>query len=255
MARTKGPGRPPYASLREATKVTERIYRDGGGRLPKEVLASVLGHTTSSSSFVRKISALQQFGVIETHGDIVSLTPLGYGIAAPKSQDERSNSLLNAFLNVNIFRLLHERYRGKLLPDIKSLENILVREFGVDQKHAADWAKGFFDALETVGLVDRRGSTQMVLSKPQQVTGFRTTTPTERHPLPDERVTEVKEEPERQEEAMIEGTNEIRLKFDGGTAVIRIPASATDREIEKLRSLLELMKKGTQTTSSEEGQG
>ena len=244
MARTKGRGRAPYASLVEAISVAERIFRDGGGQLPQEHIASALGSKSiASSTFVRKLAALRHFGVVEVHGNTVKLTSLGFSIAAPASSEEKLSSLFQAFRRVDLFQLLHDRYRGKLLPEMNSLKNILMREYDVNKReHAEVWVKAFFDALETVGLIDRRGGSQMVLSQPQIAPIMKPPAREERKLEPrSESLGEVdREEPGGDKEQI------IRLNFEGGPATIRMPAGIADNEIEKLIAVLEAMKKKPQ---------
>lgn len=241
MPKLKGYGIAPYASLRESVQIVERVYKDGSGDVPLETLATFLGYSnTKSSGFLRKLSSLRRFGVGETEKNIFKLSPLGFAIAAPTSPEEKLSRIFEAFNQVNLFRVLHERYGGKPLPDTALVKNILVREFGVEPKYSNDWVKQFFDALESLSLIERKGGVAggvaMVLAQPPGL-GKPQGVPESKEPPP---MTEGRDEFQR--EPVPEEGNELRLKLDSGTVVIRIPSKATNAEIDKIIKHLELMK-------------
>ncbi|MQY71046.1 hypothetical protein GH141_03835, partial [bacterium] len=151
MPKLAGYGIAPYASLRESVELVERVYKEGGGDVPLELLVKFLGYSnTRSSGFLRKLSSLRRFGVGKTEKNVFKLSPLGFAIAAPTSPEEKLSRIFEAFNQVNLFRVLHERYGGKPPPDTALVKNILVREFGVEPKYSNDWVKQFFDALESL---------------------------------------------------------------------------------------------------------
>lgn len=163
MARMFGMGKAPYISLAEAIEIIAQINRKHGERISKSYLADITGNTLKSSSFIKKLASLRHYGLaVETSGD-VRLTDTGLAIVAPTSPNEEPRARVEAFLSLPLFRRLHDQLKGGLLPKRESLINSLQREHGIKPKYTSDWAERFEEALETAGLLSKKGTEWMIL--------------------------------------------------------------------------------------------
>ena len=158
-------GVPPYISLRGALEAIKEFNRRHGKQSSRTFLADILGNTPKSSSFLKKLIALRGYGLIqEKNGDIM-LTPLALSIAAPTKPNEEDQAKIGVFFSVFLFKRLHEKLKGGLLPKPDMLANFLKREFLIDHKDADNWVKRFDESLHAVGLVKGKGADFMIIDK------------------------------------------------------------------------------------------
>ncbi len=121
----------PYAQLDDAVEVAKKIWGTSGLRAHLDQLAPALGHdTVKSGAFRSKIGAARLFGLVNTTGLDVSLTDLGQKMNDPRA--ERA-ARAEAFLTVPLFRLLYDRYRGRVLPNTAGLEQEMI-DLGIAPK-------------------------------------------------------------------------------------------------------------------------
>jgi hypothetical protein len=121
----------PYAQLDDAVEVAKKIWETSGLRAHLDQLAPGLGHdTVKSGAFRSKIGAARLFGLVNTVGLEVSLTDLGQRMNDPRA--ERA-ARAEAFLTVPLFRLIYDRYRGRVLPNAAGLEQEMI-DLGIAPK-------------------------------------------------------------------------------------------------------------------------
>ena len=123
----------PYFDLETAASVARAILNAGAVAVTREQLAGLMGTTTSSGTFLNKLSATRMFGLISMSQGKVELTDLGSSIL---DTDERraKRARAEAFLNVPLFRKVYDDFRGRQLPPRPlPLEHAFVK-FGVAQK-------------------------------------------------------------------------------------------------------------------------
>lgn len=151
-------------SLSEALGMMEPIHRQGGGNeVPKTSLESIVGSKATSSQFHVKMAALRAYGLIETHGEMVSLSPLGKAYATPVSPEDRKQIAIQAFRKVPLFENLLNRYSGNPLPEIDQFfYNLLHTSYGVPIEEAPKWMKKFVVGAKLVGLLVSEGQHEVV---------------------------------------------------------------------------------------------
>lgn len=157
----------PYVNLDEGVRLVETIRGKGGSSCELDQLAAWLGTTRSSSKFRGWVSAAKMFGLIESRSKQASLTELGAAVVDPQ---QREAAKVEAFLEVPLYRQLHDKFAGQLLPPDAGLE-AEMRSLGVPDKSAARARQvfqrsassaGFFaegkDRLVRPGLSEANGS-------------------------------------------------------------------------------------------------
>lgn len=103
-----------YPMLVEATHL---IYEKYGSDEAQDVLvvAQLLGHHGSTSgAFLRKLACLRAYGLIESRG--IRVTDIGKRITFPTSEQEKNEALMQAILNIPLWKEFYSRW-GATLPN------------------------------------------------------------------------------------------------------------------------------------------
>lgn len=131
----------PYADLDSAVEVARALYqRAGAGDCEIDELAAELDMTVSGG-FRVKAAAARMFGFIsKATRSAYRLTDLGRSCA---TDDGNLNVRVAAFLNVQLYSALYDRYRGQKLPPARAIEKEMMA-LGVPAKQA-DRARQVFD--------------------------------------------------------------------------------------------------------------
>ncbi len=162
-------GRAIALGLVDALRMVEQIHRQGAGSdVPKTSLGHILGSKPTSSLFDRKVAALKSYGLIETRGEMIALTPLGKTYAMPTSAEEKSQIALQAFREVSLFDRLLSQYNGNPLPEINQFfYNQVASTYGISNEEVAKWIKEFMGAARHTGcLVSEQGHDVVRLPDP-----------------------------------------------------------------------------------------
>jgi hypothetical protein len=160
--------RPPYIDLLEAVRAAKEIHVQGGGSVSLEILSGILGNSVKSSSFQRKLSALRAYGFADMRGNGVVLTPLAMKVVAPTSPNEENDAMHEAARNIAVFRTLHERYSGGVLPGRDMLANVLLREYNATDPLHRQWTDFFIATLRAAGLLGSAGGRVTVQRRPSR---------------------------------------------------------------------------------------
>lgn len=160
----------PYLPFESAIFVVGELYSRGGGSISKDDFGTFIKNSVKSSSFVRKLNAMKNFGLVEASGNIVRLTELGTAIAAPESPQQLAQSLAAAFLGIDVFRRAYEKFRGGILPERQFLANSF-QALGAPVAMKDGWAQQFKDGGIAAGLLRDEGGKIRVLTSPSVSSG------------------------------------------------------------------------------------
>lgn len=154
----------PYSALESAIKVADVIYHDAGGSCSREQLAPMLGYAgTKNGGFLSRLGAARMFGLVEEVAGMIRPTALATKIIAPIETGDLERGLVDAFLNVELFEKLHERYKGQPLPNQQGLENLLRNELKVVPAQVKNAIRVFFESAEVAGFFSAAGRGRLVL--------------------------------------------------------------------------------------------
>ncbi|MBI3684074.1 MAG: hypothetical protein HY235_27185 [Acidobacteria bacterium] len=143
--------------LSQAVEAIGRFAQEGKA-LPVTKLAILLGNTTTSSAFTKKLRALSCFGLLDDQADgSFALTERALAIGLPRSAEDQAQAMKEAFLQIEQFNLLFRQHKGKLLPADEFLRNILEHEGGIPREFSDVWVKQFKTGAMTAGLFHGRG--------------------------------------------------------------------------------------------------
>lgn len=141
-----------------ARQIAARVEKDGAGSLSEETLAIALKLSVKSSGFQLKALTARQFGLLLKQGQTLTTTALAKAIFKPTSEAEKKAALIQAFLNIPLFKEVATRFKGRPLPDSQDFRNILERELGIDSKRVADAERVLMDSARETGVIVNSGS-------------------------------------------------------------------------------------------------
>jgi hypothetical protein len=125
----------PRKSLEQGLRVP-RVLKDYNGGNPWAPLqvANALNIGPRSSNFYYLTAASRDHGLTTGSRETaqIALTDLGRRAVYPESDVDEQAALMEAFLNVDVYRRVLEHYGGNRLPERKFLENTLHQIFGID---------------------------------------------------------------------------------------------------------------------------
>ena len=154
----------PYYDLDAAVDVAEKIHDQAGGSCSREQLAPILGYSgTKNGGFLSKVGAARMFGLVEDVGGMLRPTALASQIYAPIEAADEQRGKVEAFLNVELFSKVYERFKGQPLPTSQGLENLLKNEFKVVPAQIKNSLRTLMDSAESAGFFDAAGRGRLVL--------------------------------------------------------------------------------------------
>jgi hypothetical protein len=153
----KRPGRAlvgyPYFNLSDSLQVARKIHEEAGGACTADQLAHYLNYkSTSSGTFQTRISAAKQFGLIRTEGvGSIGVTDRAMQILSPVMPEDAVNAKADAFLAVDLFAKIYEKYRGTTIPPKVGVKNLLLTTFGILPDRADPAVRVLFESADQAG--------------------------------------------------------------------------------------------------------
>jgi hypothetical protein len=112
-----------YLSLDEAVEIAVGVNAVGGMSCQLDQLAAHLGVKADTGSFRLRLGTSKLFGFVNISAGTVSLTPLGSRVC---DTQQEQGARVEAFLNVPLYRQIHEQFKGGILPPPAGLEAAIV---------------------------------------------------------------------------------------------------------------------------------
>ncbi len=142
----------PKQTLEEALevpKVIDDIY--ASNPVDAEDLAKAVGYNKSDDwRFRELLRSANMYGLVDGSGAkvTVKITDLGSNIVSPISSSIRQKALMDAFLNVELFKNVFDFYKGKKPPEDEFFINTIVKEFSVPRDRVDIFIKNYKKNLE-----------------------------------------------------------------------------------------------------------
>lgn len=156
---------PAYA-LQACIDVVKIIHDNGGSATP-EHLASWLGYAgTNNGAFITKCSATRMFGLMDKHGKVFVPTPLAQRINSPVFPQDKAAALVEAFLNVELFKRVYNDNKQRDLPQGLGLKNAMRTIYGVLPARIDVAIKTLLDSADTAGFFAVKGGARTHLIMP-----------------------------------------------------------------------------------------
>lgn len=141
----------PYADLENAIELAQTIHSKAGSSCEPDELAAWMGQSASGGTFRTRLGAARMFGLIETGGGRATLTQAGFD-ALDGSGKERATRA-EAFLNVELFRAMYDRFKGNALPPAAAIER-QMEQLGVSPKQKERARQTFTKSAVYAGFID-----------------------------------------------------------------------------------------------------
>jgi hypothetical protein len=141
----------PYSDLESALELAQTIHSKVGTTCEVDELAVWMGQTASGGTFRTRLGAARLFGLIETGQGRATLTPLGRDVL-DNSGNERA-ARVAAFLNVELFRVMYEQFKGSILPPPPAVER-QMEQLGVSPKQKERARQTFMKSAQYAGFID-----------------------------------------------------------------------------------------------------
>lgn len=149
----------PGRSLADSVAVADAINKQGGGKATADHVAAFLGYkSTHNGAYLTRIGATRTFGLVSKSGEFFVTTPLATQILMPTYPEQGKQGLVNAFLNVELFRRVYDEFKGKELPPEFGMKNALKNIFGVVPTRVDVAYRSLMDSAQDAGFFDTRGS-------------------------------------------------------------------------------------------------
>jgi hypothetical protein len=110
-----------------------------------------MGKAASGGTFRTRLGAARLFGLIETGQGRATLTQLGRDVL-DNSGNERAGRVA-AFLNVELFRVMYDQYKGNALPPPPAIER-QIEQLGVSPKQKVRARQTFMKSAQYAGFID-----------------------------------------------------------------------------------------------------
>jgi hypothetical protein len=161
----------PYFDLDAGIKVAEVIHKQGGGAAASDQLAAWLDYASiKSGTYLTRIAAARQFGLIESVSGGLAITDRGRTILAPVMPDDSLNAKVDAFLDVELFAKVYEQFKGASLPPEAGLKNLFLQTYKILPDRVPQAVRVFLNSAEQAGFFKTTGDrTRLVKPTPHTV--------------------------------------------------------------------------------------
>jgi hypothetical protein len=158
----------PYWDLEKSIEVVRVIHEKAGGIADNAQVATLLGYSgVENGNFRTRMSAARMFGLTETADDRrIRVTARGRSIIAPVTPAESRRGRLDAFMEVELFRKVFDRFNGTTLPESVGLKNLLENEYKIVPDRVAPTVRILLDSAEQAGLFEASGGNRTRLVTP-----------------------------------------------------------------------------------------
>lgn len=225
-------------NLEDAVKLMEIIDKKGGGKLDSDSLAQEMNYKTSTIR--HHVRSAKYFGLLEQEGGISANTELAKSICMPISNEEKIQSIQNAFLSCELYSHLLDRFKGARVPEEPTLSNIIHREFDVSATGKDVLAKNFIASLKFAGLAKEQGDELSIPSN-----GVSVVARTDEPPAVPQKAEEQKPRA-LQENVVFVGNQEtqtLNLTLplpDGGVVKLIVSGNLPKKEAERLKKQIDI---------------
>jgi hypothetical protein len=157
----------PVYDLGDSIAVAKLIHERGGGSASDDELAAFLKYKSPrNGAYLGRVGAAKLFGLIEGSAKQYKLTPLAQRILMPYDESQHREGLVEAFLNVPLFKGVYDEYRGKDLPPEFGMKNLLRGKFQIIPARLSNAYRVLMDSAETAGFFATRNGARTHLIMP-----------------------------------------------------------------------------------------
>lgn len=160
----------PYFDLADSLAVAQAIHDQAGGACSPDQLAAYLGYkSTKSGTYQTRLSAAKQFGFVRNEDGSLVATERAMKIISPVMPEDAAAAMADAFLSVELFGKIYERYKGSTIPPKVGIRNLLTQDaFSLPEDRLDPTVRILFDSAQQAGMFPSGDQTRLVrpASKP-----------------------------------------------------------------------------------------
>jgi len=151
--------------LGDSIALAKAIHEKGGGRASHDQLAAFLGYSsTNNGAFLDRMASAKTFGLVTGGRHELMITTRAQQILMPEYPEQVRGHLIEAFMEVPLFKAVYEEYHGKELPPEFGLKNALRTRFAITPSRINDAYRSLMESADMAGLFEVRGSrTQLII--------------------------------------------------------------------------------------------
>jgi hypothetical protein len=139
----------------------------GGGQATPDQMAAHLGYKgTNNGAYLTKMGATTLFGLVDKNGPVFVATPLAHRIISPTYPHDQKKALVEAFLNVPLFKRIYDDFKGKELPPEFGMKNALRLQYGVTQTRVNEAYRSLMESADTAGFFETKNGARTHLIMP-----------------------------------------------------------------------------------------
>ena len=155
----------PYYSLTDSLVVAKVIHERGGGIASNDQIAALLDYSSpKNGAYLNRVSAARMFGLITRGEGGLRLTPRTTAILMPTYAMDRQRALIDAFLEVPLFKAVFDETSGQPLPPEFGLKNMLRTKFNIGPSTIDVAYRTLMSSAEDAGFFATRGNrTHLIL--------------------------------------------------------------------------------------------
>jgi hypothetical protein len=139
----------PRVHLANVVALLEKAYEHGRSPSVTQV-ASAVDQQLNSGAFRNRMAAAAHFGLLTPTRGRVQITDLGMRVL---DADQRPAALVDAWMQVPVFKSLYDRFDGNRLPPSSGIEAEL-KDLGVPSKNVVVIRRVLMTSAETAGLLN-----------------------------------------------------------------------------------------------------
>jgi hypothetical protein len=233
-AREKSAQYPSYdlSSCIEFVQVVDRL--GGKKQVAEGSLLSELGLSSSNTkSYTGKLSSCRQFGLLDFKAGLLSITERARLLLYPTEEEEQreiqhKRLMIEAFRSPTLYQNLIKKFDGRPLPSPDTLANILMNEYRIAKAVMKSAAKVFVSSAKFAGVLGDDNVLQ-VGRQYEAIAG--------EVPAAESEISETGEKP-----PPIGQVHSLKLALlSGKSASITVPSDITKADVERLKSMLDLL--------------
>ncbi len=153
----------PYFDHDTSLEVARKIHSEAGGSCEADRLAALLGYkTTNSGTFQTRLSAAKQFGYVRADGPTLSVTDRAKQALHPVLPEDGNIAKSAAFLSVELFGQVYERFKGGTLPSKTGLKNLLEQTYGLGAERLEPAIRVLMDSAQQTGFFHNGDQTRLI---------------------------------------------------------------------------------------------
>lgn len=163
----KTPGRSSvgytYFNQNDSLDVARKIHENAGGACTPDQLATYLGYKgVKSGTYQTRVSAAKQFGFVRAENSEIVVTERAMNIISPVLPEDAINARADAFLSVELFSKVYEKYRGGTIPPKVGMRNLLLTAFAITPDRVDPAVRVLCESAEQAGFFPNGDQTRLV---------------------------------------------------------------------------------------------